>query len=129
MPFTTLIQPPDLVPLLGNETTAVVDCRFSLSDTRWGEAEYEASHVPGAVYAHLDRDLSGVKTGHNGRHPLPAPEAARRRLLPVPQRRGIPHHLIDVVDPPEVYTAARFAQDAADVIRAVQARHCDRRCA
>ena len=34
----------------------------------------EAAHLPGAVYASLDRDLSGAKTGTNGRHPLPDPQ-------------------------------------------------------
>ncbi len=42
--------------------------------------------------------------------------------VPVAERHGIPHHLIDVVDPTQIYTAAQFANDAADVIRAVQAR-------
>jgi tRNA dimethylallyltransferase len=37
-------------------------------------------------------------------------------------RRGIPHHLIDVADPPEVYTAAQFARDASRAIRDIQAR-------
>jgi tRNA dimethylallyltransferase len=37
-------------------------------------------------------------------------------------RQGIPHHLIDIAEPTEVYTAARFAQDAASVIRQVHAR-------
>jgi len=37
-------------------------------------------------------------------------------------RRGIPHHLIDIADPTEVYTAAQFARDAARVIREIQAR-------
>ena len=37
-------------------------------------------------------------------------------------RRGIPHHLIDIVDPAEEYTAARYARDAAAVIRDVHAR-------
>jgi tRNA dimethylallyltransferase len=37
-------------------------------------------------------------------------------------RRGIPHHLIDIVDPVEEYTAARYARDAAAVIRDVHAR-------
>ena len=37
-------------------------------------------------------------------------------------RRGIPHHLIDVADPTEVYTAAQFARDAARVIRDIHAR-------
>jgi tRNA dimethylallyltransferase len=42
--------------------------------------------------------------------------------LPVTARRGIPHHLIDIADPTEVYTAARFARDAARTIRDVHAR-------
>lgn len=37
-------------------------------------------------------------------------------------RRGIPHHLIDVADPTEVYTAAQFARDATRVIREIHAR-------
>ena len=51
----------------------IVDCRFKLDDERWGEGEYAASHIPGAVYADLNRDLSGRATGTNGRHPLPDP--------------------------------------------------------
>ena len=42
--------------------------------------------------------------------------------LPQAERRGVPHHLIDVAAPTEVYTAARFAADAAAVIRSVQGR-------
>ncbi|MGE0450012.1 MAG: tRNA (adenosine(37)-N6)-dimethylallyltransferase MiaA [Vicinamibacterales bacterium] len=38
------------------------------------------------------------------------------------EQRGIPHHLIDIVEPTEIYTAARYAREAADVIRAIQAR-------
>jgi tRNA dimethylallyltransferase len=42
--------------------------------------------------------------------------------LPVAARRGIPHHLIDIADPTDVYTAAQFAHDAAAAIRAIHAR-------
>lgn len=42
--------------------------------------------------------------------------------LSVEQRRGIPHHLIDVVSPAEVYTAAQFARDAAAAIVGMHAR-------
>src|SRR5688500_15156821 len=41
---------------------------------------------------------------------------------PIEARRGIPHHLIDIADPTEVYTAAQFAHDAARVIRDIHAR-------
>jgi tRNA dimethylallyltransferase len=42
--------------------------------------------------------------------------------VPVEQRRGIPHHLIDIADPTEVYTAAQFAHDAATAIRQIHGR-------
>lgn len=52
-----------------------VDCRFDLMDTSASEREYRVTHLPGAVYAHLDRDLSrSVVPGLTGRHPLPEPE-------------------------------------------------------
>jgi len=49
----------------------LLDCGFDLADTAAGERAYMAGHLPGAQLAHLDRDLSGTKTGRNGRHPLP----------------------------------------------------------
>ncbi len=52
----------------------VVDCRFDLARPSSGEADYAAAHIPGAVYAHLDRDLSSPITPQTGRHPLPAPD-------------------------------------------------------
>jgi thiosulfate/3-mercaptopyruvate sulfurtransferase len=76
MPFRTLIDTATLAARLGDPALVVVDCRFQLRDTAWGRREYETAHVPGAAYAHLDRDLSGPTTGTNGRHPLPAPDAA-----------------------------------------------------
>jgi len=42
--------------------------------------------------------------------------------LPLEERRGIPHHLIDIVDPTDEYTAAQYARDAAAAIRGVHAR-------
>lgn len=42
--------------------------------------------------------------------------------VPMDERRGIPHHLIDIVDPTEVYTAARFAEDASRLAREIHAR-------
>ena len=42
--------------------------------------------------------------------------------VPAAEQQGVPHHLIDVAEPTEVYSAARYAQDAAPVIRAITAR-------
>ena len=53
----------------------IVDCRFDLQNEQWGRDQYVAAHIPGAVYASLNDDLSGERTGANGRHPLPTIEA------------------------------------------------------
>src|SRR4029453_3150971 len=52
----------------------IVDCRFDLTQPAAGETAYNSGHIPGAVYAHLDRDLSGPVTPATGPHPLPDPE-------------------------------------------------------
>ncbi|MEP7283009.1 MAG: sulfurtransferase [Rubrivivax sp.] len=57
--------------LAAGAPTVVLDARFELSAPPAGRAAYAAGHVPGARYAHLDDDLAGACTGHNGRHPLP----------------------------------------------------------
>lgn len=78
MPLHTLVSTTDLSDLMAQSARPVViDCRFDLADPAAGERAYIEAHLPGATYAHLDRDLSGPKTGANGRHPLPDPEALR----------------------------------------------------
>ena len=80
MTFTTLIDAQTLAGRLADPAFALVDCRFALDDEAWGEQAYRTGHIPGAIYAHLDRDLSGIKSGRNGRHPLPSVEALTRTL-------------------------------------------------
>jgi thiosulfate/3-mercaptopyruvate sulfurtransferase len=63
-----------------SEDVVVVDCRFSLTDTQAGEEQYRESHIPGAHYLHLQRDLSGPVAEHGGRHPLPDPAQFCTRL-------------------------------------------------
>jgi thiosulfate/3-mercaptopyruvate sulfurtransferase len=73
MRYTTLVTTDTLANILPDPSLIVVDSRFDLADTDAGERAYVERHIQGAVYAHLDRDLSGQKTGQNGRHPLPRP--------------------------------------------------------
>ena len=80
MALTTLIATETLATHIDDASFAIVDCRFRLDDPGWGEREYEAAHIPGALYAHLDHDLSSTPTGTNGRHPLPDPTELQRRL-------------------------------------------------
>jgi thiosulfate/3-mercaptopyruvate sulfurtransferase len=75
--YKTLISPSQLADHLDDPAYVVVDVRHDLAQPAdWGAAQYAAGHVPGARFAHLDRDLSAPKTGRNGRHPLPPPEVA-----------------------------------------------------
>jgi thiosulfate/3-mercaptopyruvate sulfurtransferase len=70
---TTLLEPAELAAHLDDPDWAIIDCRFELADPEWGARAYAAGHIPHALYAHLDRDLSGERTPHTGRHPLPEP--------------------------------------------------------
>lgn len=85
--YTTLISAQQLAAELNNPSTVVVDCRHDLMDAQAGKNAYDAGHIPGAVFANLDTDLSGSKLDaagvFAGRHPLPKTEdllAALRRL-------------------------------------------------
>jgi len=49
----------------------IIDCRFSLADVGEGEALYRNGHIAGALYLHLERDMSSAVKAHGGRHPLP----------------------------------------------------------
>ena len=66
-----LIDAASLHGILGDPDVRILDCRHDLAQPALGQEQYRAAHIPGAVFAHLDRDLSGAKTGSNGRHPLP----------------------------------------------------------
>jgi thiosulfate/3-mercaptopyruvate sulfurtransferase len=77
--YTTLIPVSTLAAKLDapdwpSSNWLIVDCRFDLAQPAAGETAYRAGHIPGAVYAHLDRDLSSPITPATGRHPLPDPE-------------------------------------------------------
>ncbi|MDC8786271.1 sulfurtransferase [Roseateles koreensis] len=84
-----LISAAELKGLLAQgQAPLLIDVSFDLGETDAGERAYRAAHLPGAHYLHLDRDLSGAKTGRNGRHPLPAPEAWARCLSNLGVRAG-----------------------------------------
>jgi len=87
MTNTTLISVADLVAHLKDPEWLIVDARFSLADPALGRHNYLEGHIPGAIYAHLDLDLSSqVIPGVTGRHPIPDAE----RTAQVFTRWGIP---------------------------------------
>src|SRR5438876_2886150 len=67
--FNTLVSSAELAAHLGD--WRIFDCRHDLAKPELGAEQYRQAHIPGAVFASLDRDLSAPKTGRNGRHPLP----------------------------------------------------------
>jgi thiosulfate/3-mercaptopyruvate sulfurtransferase len=79
MTYKLLVSPPELAKHLDDPGWIIFDCRFLLSQPDEKETFYLKAHIPGAVYAHLDRDLSApIIPGVTGRHPLPAPSEAAR---------------------------------------------------
>lgn len=77
MTFSTIISVADMNSHLDDPGWIIIDCRFRLSEPGQGKTDYLSGHIPGAVYAHLDEDLSGpIIKGVTGRHPLPGVERA-----------------------------------------------------
>jgi len=85
---TTLVTVEELEAHLFDHDWCVVDCRHDLIDLEAGWRAYLAGHIPGATFANLEEDLSGEKTGTNGRHPLPK----REDLVAVFRDWGIDNH-------------------------------------
>ena len=72
--LTTFIKKEALLEILNDSDVIIIDCRFDLLNPAWGYEDYLKSHLPGAIYADLDIDLSGRISEQTGRHPLPEPE-------------------------------------------------------
>ncbi|PPT10510.1 Thiosulfate sulfurtransferase rhodanese [Geitlerinema sp. FC II] len=77
---TPLVSADWLAQHLGDRDLVIVDCRFSLAEPELGHQKYLASHIPGAFYLHLERDLSSPVGKRGGRHPLPHPDELAKKL-------------------------------------------------
>lgn len=104
MTSRTLLSAAELEILRSRGEVLIVDARFDLAGADRGERDYASTHVPSAVYAHLDHDLSGLDKRGFGRHPLPEDAAFSAAL----SRWGWRHDL-DVV----IYDDASGALAAA----------------
>jgi thiosulfate/3-mercaptopyruvate sulfurtransferase len=103
--WTTLVQAETLSIALGRGDLAIVDCRFSLANPGAGESAYLQGHIPGAVYANLDRDLSDHTKHGEGRHPWPDAATFTAKL----GRWGVsPSHQVVVYDDGDGAIAARL---------------------
>lgn len=88
--YTTLISAQALAARIVDDAASlcIVDCRADLSDPTAGARSFAERHLPGARFLDLEQDLSGPKTGTNGRHPLPDREALAAKLA----RMGVSQH-------------------------------------
>ena len=71
MSYSSIISTDILFQQIFNPDWQVIDCRFNLKNPAEGQALYQMGHIPHAIYAHLDHDLSSIVTTNSGRHPLP----------------------------------------------------------
>ena len=79
--YSTILSVDQLNTILNKPELIIFDCRHELADVTAGQNAYEASHIKGALFAHLDDDLSGpIIPGETGRHPLPSIEKMVERF-------------------------------------------------
>jgi len=78
--YSALIGARDLAERIHDPDWVIFDCRSDLANPDFGRDAYASGHIPGAFFMDLEDDLSGPKTGTNGRHPLPDPAALAARL-------------------------------------------------
>jgi thiosulfate/3-mercaptopyruvate sulfurtransferase len=77
---TLIVSPEWLATNTENPEVVIIDCRFSLADPELGQKQYQESHIPGAFYLDLNRDLASSVGKHGGRHPLPNIEELADKL-------------------------------------------------
>jgi thiosulfate/3-mercaptopyruvate sulfurtransferase len=82
---SNLITTEELHASIERADVRVIDCRFDLADPLAGRRAYRVAHIPGAMFADLDTDLSAPIVPGSGRHPLPAADELARTL----ERLGI----------------------------------------
>jgi thiosulfate/3-mercaptopyruvate sulfurtransferase len=81
-----------LLARLFESDLSIIDCRFHLNNPEQGIKEYNDCRIPGAIYLHLNNDLSEKVESHGGRHPLPNLEIFTAKLASLginPQTRVV----------------------------------------
>lgn len=103
--YSEIIDSQSLLQNITDPDWLVIDVRHDLRVPAAGRTAWQAGHIPGARFLHMDEDLSAPKTGHNGRHPLPDREqfVARLRAL-----GAHPHTQFVIYDTHDSMMAARL---------------------
>ena len=72
---TTIVSTAVLAQHLTDPDWVILDCQHDLVQHAFGREAYARGHIPGARFVSMEDDLAGVKTGRNGRHPMPSVDA------------------------------------------------------
>lgn len=80
MIYTSLVRADVTLEHINDTEWRIIDCRFDLKDKNAGLQHYREAHIPSAIYADLDKDLSSPVRPGTGRHPLPAIDDISRKL-------------------------------------------------
>ncbi len=75
-----IISAAELAQHIDQHDWTIIDCRFNLAQPEWGFQDYQNGHLPHAIYAHLNNDLSSKPSLTSGRHPLPDPHEFVNKL-------------------------------------------------
>jgi len=70
-----IVSTTELAAHLEDPGWIILDCQHDLINHAFGREAYAREHIPGAQFVSMEADMAGVKTGRNGRNPLPTPEA------------------------------------------------------
>lgn len=70
-----IVSTSELAAHLADPDWIILDCQHDLINHAFGRESYAKEHIPGAHFVSMEDDMAGVKTGRNGRHPLPTPDA------------------------------------------------------
>jgi len=78
--FNTLVTTEELAAHIDDPDWLIFDCRFTLTEAGAGRKNYAQAHIPGAIYVHLEEDLSSAISNTSGRHPLPDADSLSKKL-------------------------------------------------
>ena len=78
--YQTIVSSAEVAKHLEDPKWIIFDCRFVIPKPEAGRQQYLDSHIQGAHYADLDRDLSSAPTASSGRHPLPKAQDLANKL-------------------------------------------------
>ena len=80
MNYSSLISAEETLEHINDPHWRIIDCQFDLKDKAKGFQNYKSAHIPSAIFADIEKDLSSPVSNRTGRHPLPAINKIRQQF-------------------------------------------------